>query len=897
MRITLIGGIMRHLIVIFLLVCVTCLGAVVRLVPQNYSTIQGAIVASSDGDQVLVSNGNYNENINFLGKAITVSSLYITDHDPAHISGTIINGTGTGSVVTCTSGEDSTSVLCGLTIRNGNYSLGGGISVRDSSPKLMNLIVHSNTGTQGAGVFVSNSHSRLINLTVCNNNGIGIKVAGNSVAEINSSIVYYNTSGISFNSSSSVSYSNLQNAVEGDSNISTEPMFVNHALYNYALAPGSPCINTGSPFLAAEGDGSRSDMGAIYHANSLPYVYMDFSASQTEMFSSSPFSVSFSPVIINFNCNISSYHWDFGNGTTSNQQLPTQTFQPGGYYTITLTLQDNFAVTHVLTKENYITAYNQLEGSTLSGTLTEDGSPYYCEGTMYINEGTTLTISPGVEIYLNNTENNVAGLGVSGSIYAVGTADNPIKISSITPERDAGALILNGGATLGHCIIQDLYSIQVGNMQSVIIDNCSISGSQSIAVYIQDGSATITNCTITNSGASAIAILHGSAEITGCQISQSVGNSIYCIDNDLTTTSSINVNNCTMANGSITYPNIYVGINNSALIHHNQISGGAAGISLASNSDSVIYNNTIQNNENSGIWMGALEFARIFNNIIRNNQWGIYLDSSGDSPVHIQGNLIYNNNEDGICLVNASPLISNNTIANNCLTATVNSAGIWWRESSSPLVINNIIYGNLADINANQIVAGNTPVLSYNLLENALNPAVVDSGNNIIGNPLFVSASDYRISSSSPAIDSGNPNPVYYNLLEFDIIGNIRVLDGDGNGTGTIDRGCYEFDQNSAIEDDVLVPSALKLNTYPNPMTSFLQINCKSQDKHNPYVLSIYNLKGQLVRTLEALIQDGETNCMWDGKDSKGHPMASGIYFLQAKNKQHNVVKKITLLR
>ena len=50
-------------------------------VPDDEPTIQTGIMAASDGDTVLISDGYYFENISFLGKAIVVASHYILDDD------------------------------------------------------------------------------------------------------------------------------------------------------------------------------------------------------------------------------------------------------------------------------------------------------------------------------------------------------------------------------------------------------------------------------------------------------------------------------------------------------------------------------------------------------------------------------------------------------------------------------------------------------------------------------------------------------------------------------------------------------------------------------------------------------------------------------------------------
>jgi hypothetical protein len=131
-------------------------------VPAQYLTIQEGINAASNGDIVLVADGLYYENINFLGKAITVASHYLLDGDTIHIESTIINGSqpnnpDSGSVVYFISGEDSSAVLCGFTITGGTgtytpasippyfpFKIGGGIFCNSSGPLIKNNIIKNN---------------------------------------------------------------------------------------------------------------------------------------------------------------------------------------------------------------------------------------------------------------------------------------------------------------------------------------------------------------------------------------------------------------------------------------------------------------------------------------------------------------------------------------------------------------------------------------------------------------------------------------------------------------------------------------------------------------------------------------------------------------------------------
>ncbi len=136
-----------------------------------FYTIQHGIDFSTDADTVLVHLGTYVENINYIGKNITIGSLFLTTQDTSYISSTIIDGNSSSSVVTFESGEDSTAILSGFTITNGSSGNGGGIHCENSSnPSLNNLSVENNISTgHGGGIYCWNSNPGLENITISDN--------------------------------------------------------------------------------------------------------------------------------------------------------------------------------------------------------------------------------------------------------------------------------------------------------------------------------------------------------------------------------------------------------------------------------------------------------------------------------------------------------------------------------------------------------------------------------------------------------------------------------------------------------------------------------------------------------------------------------------------------------
>ena len=134
------------------------------------ATIQAGITAANHDDVVIVAQGEYFENINFNGKAITVRS---TDpNDPRVVMHTIINAGGSGSVVTCTSGEGANTVLSGFVITRGYGSdgNGGGMYNESSSPTVTNCTFSANSAdSAGGGMFNASSSPTVTNCSFSGN--------------------------------------------------------------------------------------------------------------------------------------------------------------------------------------------------------------------------------------------------------------------------------------------------------------------------------------------------------------------------------------------------------------------------------------------------------------------------------------------------------------------------------------------------------------------------------------------------------------------------------------------------------------------------------------------------------------------------------------------------------
>ncbi len=145
-------------------------------VPSDYSTIQAAIDAASGGDEVLVAQGSYYENIAMKGKNITLRSL--DPDDPLVVENTVIDGDENGAVVTFSGTEVATCVIDGFTLTRGyEVSGGGGIDGQGTLATISNNIIKDNSSyDSGAGIV--SCDGVIENNTITNNTSYNYNCGG-----------------------------------------------------------------------------------------------------------------------------------------------------------------------------------------------------------------------------------------------------------------------------------------------------------------------------------------------------------------------------------------------------------------------------------------------------------------------------------------------------------------------------------------------------------------------------------------------------------------------------------------------------------------------------------------------------------------------------------------------
>lgn len=201
----------------------------------------------------------------------------------------------------------------------------------------------------------------------------------------------------------------------------------------------------------------------------------------------------------------------------------------------------------------------------------------------------------------------------------------------------------------------------------------------------------------------------------------------------------------------------------------------------------------------------------------------------------------------GVWIYGSNTVIQNSTVVSNRLTNPLGYAqGSAFNFAQAQVtVVNSIVWGNQTHTGAttNQVMlqSGGNIIPSYSDIQDPYWSALTGS-HNINQDPRFVdtAADNFRLQPNSPCIDKGSNTPANP-LPTTDLAGGARVLDGDGNGTATIDMGAYEYRDVSPPSGTVAINGGASST---NSTTASLTIT--ASDGSPPIWMCVSNVNGAL---------------------------------------------------
>ncbi len=186
---------------------------------------------------------------------------------------------------------------------------------------------------------------------------------------------------------------------------------------------------------------------------------------------------------------------------------------------------------------------------------------------------------------------------------------------------------------------------------------------------------------------------------------------------------------------------------------------------------------------------------------------------------------------------------------------------------------------------------------------------------------------DYGTSWSDPIILNANETPELADMIpaywyiadHIDDIGNdwgrihLFFLDdneygsfiqGNGQNTGgTLSYTALDIDFSTvggftSVEESVAInTSSMLRQNYPNPFNPSTTIAFSLPTDTN-VKLEVYNIKGQLVKTLvNSHKQAGENSVVWNGTDNNGSTVGSGLYFYKLAAGEYTETKRMLLVK
>ncbi len=829
-------------------------------------TIQMAVDLAHYSDTIIVDTGLYVENIEMMDKNISLFSHYYFSKDSSDIISTIIDGNSQGNAIRIRY-SDYNSEISGFSLINGLAEEGAGLSCSHSNLYLEGCRIYNNVAPEeysyGGGICIRSSNAILTKLRIFDNSAV---YRGGGVSAYNSNVDFSNC----------LIYGNTSEQGAGiyvdEANISIDELglFNNTALY---YGGGLYCgrwseVNISSSTIAGNNvvylNGDYG--GGIYLSrtefNALNSIISNNMPDDLEVYSEND------PVPQLSYCNIDD-EWS-GEGNISDDPL---------FYDLCIGLD-------ICLQSPCIDAGHP-DSVDIDGTRKDIGLFF--------------STHPECEIgriwYVSNAGNDEDGDG--SQEYPYGTIQHAYN----NTHKSDTIIVLPGNYS---------ENVSIGPHEVILTSNFIYSNDSAdiLNTIVQSGKGgsvfTVSNC-------DSSAILNGLTIKNG---RADEGGGIYCTNSDIKIINNIITDN--EAEYAYGYGAGIYCINSNPLISSNYIynnySGNYGGAISLDNSDPLIMSNIIDSNrardQGGGIYAGSGSNPYIQNNMLVNNKAGSgaaiflakssasihnnrFMDniSTGYSSLH--GAVIHSYNSDlqityntmirngnmnsgeysAMYFKNCNSLITNNTIADNIQREeSIAIGGLSFGEGEA-YIANCILWNNTSD-NTAEIVNENA-VLNISCCD-VMNWTGEDS--NFALDPLFCDQEnrDYSLASNSPCLPSNN---------------SCEAL------IGALDQGC-SVTSVEEINQGYEVPSSYCLYAnYPNPFNPETRIEFELP-KASHVELSIYNVLGQKITTIaDDEYPAGRYRATWDGTDSNGNRVASGIYLYQLKVGDFVESRKMLLIK
>ena len=277
----------------------------------------------------------------------------------------------------------------------------------------------------------------------------------------------------------------------------------------------------------------------------------------------------------------------------------------------------------------------------------------------------------------------------------------------------------------------------------------------------------------------------------------------------------------------------------------------------------VITGNDIHHNSYAGIVMSDGCGAILDKNVIRNTTSGSGLACYTSNPTILPGNRFEYNAQNGIYLGTSSPLID------SCFVGFNGDCGIKIAFTSTPVISKTSIVGNRFGVgiyNNAQPVLGNEGA-GIGML-NDIRENEVLAIKNYTANTIMAQSNWWGTDGPDPSMFLG---PVDYTLW---------LTNAPAGVDGDIDVGDHKL-----------------LSLYPNPFLHELNLSFSITSRDVPLQVSIYDVRGKLVRKILSADQPGMVHMAWDGTDSYGRKVASGTYLVAVKSPATCMTRKVVVLR